>query len=82
MKNMTIEEIKAMVGTEFIFVFSNRVEIPAVVAAFDPEVGFTCLATSLIDPFAKYRTILFCEGCIAWPTTFVSFFLKRLPVLL
>jgi hypothetical protein len=49
MKTYTHEEIKAMVGTEFKYVFSDRSEIKAMVAAFDPEIGFTCLATSLID---------------------------------
>ncbi|MCK4787449.1 MAG: hypothetical protein KAV87_27070 [Desulfobacteraceae bacterium] len=49
MQLMSNEEIKAMVGTEFIYVFNDHAEIPAIIAAFDPAIGFTCLATSLID---------------------------------
>ena len=49
MKKMTVEEIKEMVGTEFIYVMSGRAELPAVIAAFDQKIGFTCLATSLVD---------------------------------
>lgn len=45
---MTIEEMRAMVGTEFTYVFEDSDTIPAVVAAFDPEIGFTCLATEVI----------------------------------
>ena len=49
MRNPTDQEIRAMVGTEFIYIFSDHAEIPAIVAAFDPEIGFTCLATDTID---------------------------------
>lgn len=49
MRNMTDAEIKKMVGIEFLYVFSDRSEIPAVVAAFDPKIGFTCLATDTIS---------------------------------
>lgn len=51
MRNMTYEEIKEIVGTEFTYVFEDNSEIPAVVAAFDPAIGVTCLATALIDSF-------------------------------
>lgn len=47
MKPMTTEEIKAMIGTEFLYIFHNYDSIPAIVAAYDPKIGFTCLATSL-----------------------------------
>lgn len=43
---MTLEEMKAMVGTEFIYVYTDGDEIPGIVAAIDPEIGFTCLGTS------------------------------------
>jgi hypothetical protein len=46
MKNMSVEEIKAMVGTEFTYT-DGESELPAIVAAFDEKVGFTCLATDL-----------------------------------
>jgi hypothetical protein len=46
MRIMTVEEIKAMVGTEFVYVFEDGDGIPAVVAAFDPKKGLTCLATT------------------------------------
>ncbi|MCK5132080.1 MAG: hypothetical protein KAR40_08020 [Candidatus Sabulitectum sp.] len=45
MKRMTIEEMKAMVGTEFTYVCGDHDEIKAAIAAFDPKIGFTCLAT-------------------------------------
>jgi hypothetical protein len=45
METMTIEEMEAMVGTEFKYVFRNYDEAWAVIAAFDQNVGFTCLAT-------------------------------------
>ena len=49
MKNMTDEQIKAMVGTEFLYILGSRTTFPAVIAAFDPKIGLTCLAISLID---------------------------------
>ena len=49
MEQETVDKIRKMVGTEFAYIFSDRSEIPAVVAAFDPKIGFTCLATSLTD---------------------------------
>ena len=40
---ITVEQAKAMVGTEFIYVFEDGDEILAYVKAFDPEVhGLTC----------------------------------------
>jgi hypothetical protein len=49
MKTYTNDEIKAMVGTEFIYVFASGAYIPAVIVAYDPEIGFTCLATKLVS---------------------------------
>ena len=46
MRNLTIPQIQALVGTEFIYTWEGiNDEIPAVIAAFDPKKGFTCLAT-------------------------------------
>ena len=47
MEDMTNEQIKEMVGTEYLYVFLDHSEVPAVVAAFDPEIGLTCLATDI-----------------------------------
>ena len=44
MRTMTIAAMKKMVGTEFIYVYSDRDEIRAFIAAFDEKVGYTCLA--------------------------------------
>lgn len=41
---MTPEEIKAMVGTEFTYVFSDGETVPAFVAAADSKIGLTCKA--------------------------------------
>lgn len=52
MRNMTIPQVQKCVGTEFIYFFSSydgEVSLPAVIAAFVPGKGFTCLATDLID---------------------------------
>jgi hypothetical protein len=43
MKTYTHEEIKSMVGTEFIFTEGDD-QVNAIIAAFDPDTGFTCLA--------------------------------------
>jgi hypothetical protein len=45
---MDIEEIKAMVGTEFTYMFEDGDTIPTVIAAFDPDIGFTCLASDTL----------------------------------
>lgn len=45
MNEMSIEEMKAMVGTEFTYNFGNTGDsIRAFVAKFDERVGLTCLA--------------------------------------
>lgn len=46
-----IDFIKKSVGTEFVYEFEDGSEIPAVVAAFDEKIGFTCLATELVDSY-------------------------------
>lgn len=44
LRNMTIPQIQKCVGTTFIFRWDSD-SIPAIVAAFVPGKGFTCLAT-------------------------------------
>jgi len=39
---MTNEEIKAMVGTEFTYVFEDGDTVRAYIKAFDPKIGLTC----------------------------------------
>lgn len=41
---MTIEEAKAMVGTEFIYQFEDGDIIRGYVKKFDPEIGMTCMS--------------------------------------
>jgi len=45
---MTCEEVTAMIGTEFTYVMGSDT-LPAIVTAFDLNIGFTCLATDLVD---------------------------------
>lgn len=46
-----VAKIKKSVGTEYLYDSGEGMGyvLPAVVAAFDPEIGFTCLATHHID---------------------------------
>jgi hypothetical protein len=44
MKEMTPEEAKAMVGTEFTYGYSDGDTIQAYVKKFDPEIGLTCIS--------------------------------------
>ncbi|MFA7287255.1 MAG: hypothetical protein WC055_00085 [Melioribacteraceae bacterium] len=41
---VTIEEAKAMVGTEFTYVYPDGDTIQAYVNKFDPKIGFTCMS--------------------------------------
>lgn len=63
---LTIEEAKALVGTEFTYFMQEGVSVPAFVKKFDPEIGFTCI--SLDTEFsngwkpAKYQTSIEEDG--------------------
>ena len=46
MRNMTIPQVQKMVGTPFVYFYSDGTSIDGVVAAFVPGKGLTCLATS------------------------------------
>lgn len=40
--------VSKMVGTEFLYKTRDGDTIPAIIAAFDPKIGFTCLATAMV----------------------------------
>lgn len=48
MRNMTIPQVQKMVGTTYLHTMGDGSYLPGVIAAFVPNEGFTCLATSLI----------------------------------
>lgn len=50
MQIFTNEEIKEMVGTEFKYYLGSMERfLTAIIAAYDPNIGFTVLATELVD---------------------------------
>ena len=52
---MTPEEAKAMVGTEFDYVYSDGDRVRAYVKKFDPEVGLTCMTLDTETARDGYR---------------------------
>jgi len=47
---LTDKEIKDAIGTPFDYVISTGRVIPAFIAAYEPEKGFTCLASGEVYP--------------------------------
>jgi len=46
---MTVDEMRDMIGTDFVYRFESGAEIPATVAAFSPTVGLSLIALSERD---------------------------------
>lgn len=53
MNEVTIEEAKKMIGTEFVYVTNDGATVPAYIKKFDPEIGLTALSldTKLSDGY-------------------------------